>query len=148
MSDFGSLPSPSDQKAHSPLLFMFGSLFSPPTRLTMASHLKTKDNEERCYCSVHQGADNSRGTLERVVHPYPLRHAHTWLRVPSHCVWLLCRVFVLLQSQLTNMHTFLKTRERGGPHPVLDHAECYHHSGWVCNCHYYGVGRTATPDSD
>ena len=61
-------------------------LFSPPTRLTMASHLKIKDNEARCYCSVHQGADISRGTLERVVHPYPLRHAHTWLRVPSHCL--------------------------------------------------------------
>ena len=72
-------------------------LFSPPTRLTMASHLKIKDNEARWYCSVHQGADIARGTLERVVHPYPLRHAHTWPRVPSHCVWLLCRVFVLLQ---------------------------------------------------
>ena len=109
-------------------------LFSPPTRLTMASHLKIKDNEARWYCSVHQGADIARGTLERVVHHYPLRHAHTWLWVPSHCVWLLCRVFVLLQSQPTNVHT-LKTRERGGPHPVLDHAECYHHSGWVCDCH-------------
>ena len=53
-----------------------------------------------------------------------------------------------VQSQPTNVHTFLKTRERGGPDPVLDHAECYHHSGWVCLCHYYGVGRTATPDSD
>ena len=50
--------------------------------------------------------------------------------------------------QPTNVHTFLKTRERGGPHPVLDHAEYYHHSGWVCDCHYYGVGRTAMPDSD
>ena len=114
----------------------------------MASHLKIKDNEARWYCSVHQGADIARGTLERVVHPYPLRHAHTWSRVPSHCVWLLCRVFVWVQSQPTNVHTFLKTRERRGPHPVLDHAECYHHSGWVCDCHYYGVGRTATPDSD
>ena len=45
----------------------------------MASHLKIKDNEARCYCSVHQGADIARGTLERVVHRYPLRHAHTWL---------------------------------------------------------------------
>ena len=83
----------------------------------MASHLKIKDNEARWYCSVHQGADIARGTLERVVHPYPLRHAHTWPRVPSHCVWLLCRVLVLLQSQPTNVHTFLKTRERGGPTP-------------------------------
>ena len=114
----------------------------------MASHLKIKDNEARCYCSVHQGADIARGTLERVVHPYPLRHAHTWPRAPCHCVWLLCRVFVVVQSQPTNVHTFLKTRERGGPHPVLDHAECYHRSGWVCDCHYYGVGRAATPDSD
>ena len=114
----------------------------------MASHLKIKDNEARWYCSVHQGADIARGTLERVVHPYPLRHAHTWSRVPSHYVWLLCRVFLWVQSQPTNVHTFLKTRERRGPHPVFDHAECYHHSGWVCDCHYYGVGRTATPDSD
>ena len=114
----------------------------------MASHLKIKDNEARCYCSVHQGADIARGTLERVVHPNPLRHAHTWPRAPCHCVWLLCRLFVLVKSQPTNVHIFLKTRERGGPHPVLDHAECYHHSGWVCGCHYYGVGRTATPDSD
>ena len=60
----------------------------------MASHLKIKDNEARWYCSVHQGADIARGTLERVVHPYPLRHAHTWPRAPCHCVWLLCRVFV------------------------------------------------------
>ena len=64
------------------------------------------------------------------------------------CIWLLCRVFVLVQSQPTNVHTFLKTRERGGPHRVLDHAECYHQSGWVCDCHYYGVGRAASPDSD
>ena len=41
----------------------------------MASHLKIKDNEAPCYCSVHQGADIARGTLERVVHPYPLRDA-------------------------------------------------------------------------
>ena len=92
----------------------------------MASHLKIKDNEARCYCSVHQGADIARGTLERVVHPYRLRHAHTWPQAPCHCVCLLCRVFVVVQSQPTNVHTFLKMRERGGPHPVLDHAECYH----------------------
>ena len=47
-----------------------------------------------------------------------------------------------------NLDAFLAKRERGGPHPVLDHAECYNHSGWVCNCHYYGVGQSAPPDSD
>ena len=116
-------------QAYRPFVVHVWFLFSTPTRLTMASHLKIKDNEARCYCSVHQGVNIARGTLERVVHPYPLRHAHTWSRVPSHYVWLLCRVFVWVQSQPTNVHTFLKTRERRGPHPVLDHAECYHHSG-------------------
>ena len=119
-----------------------------PANFPMASHLKIVGNEARCYCSVHQGADVARGTLERVVHPYPLRHAHTWPRAPCHCIWLLCRVFVLVQSQRTNVHSFLTQRERGGPHPVLDSAECYHHSGWVCDCHYYGVGKSAPPDSD
>ena len=111
----------------------------------MASPLKIVGNEAKCFCSVHQGADIARGTLERVVHPYPLRHAHTWPRAPCHCVWLLCRVFVVVQSQPTNVHTFLKMRERGGPHPVLDHAECYHHSGWVCDCHYYGSAEPRRP---
>ena len=119
-----------------------------PANFLMASCLKIEGNEARCYCSVHQGANIARGTLERVVHPYPLRHAHTWPRAPCHCVWLLCRVFMLVQSQRTNVHSFLTKRERGGPHPVLDSAECYNHSGWVCDCHYYGVGKSAPPDSD
>ena len=55
---------------------------------------------------------------------------------------------MLVQSQPTNVHTFLAKRERGGPHPVLDSAECYHQSGWVCDCHYYGVDKSAPPDSD
>ena len=114
----------------------------------MASHLKIEGNEAKCFCSVHQGANIAKGTLERVVHPYPLRHTHTRPRAPCHCVWLLCRVFMLVQSTPVNVHTFLTQRERGGPHPVLDHAECYNHSGWVCDCHYYGVGQSATPDSD
>ena len=103
-----------------------------PANFLMASPLKIVGNEAKCFCSVHQGANVARGTLERVVHPYPLRHAHTWPRAPCHCIWLLCRIFVLVQSQPTNVHTFLAKRERGGPHPVLDSAECYHHSGWVC----------------
>ena len=119
-----------------------------PANFLMASCLKIENNEARCYCSVHQGANIARGTLERVVHPYPQRHAHTWPRAPCHCIWLLCRVFMLVQSQPTNVHSFLTKRERGGPHPVLDSAECYHHSGWVCDCHYYGVGKSAPPDSD
>ena len=119
-----------------------------PANFPMASPLKIVGNEAKCFCSVHQGANVARGTLERVVHPYPLRHAHTWPRAPCHCIWLLCRVFVLVQSQPTNVHSFLTKRERGGPHPVLDSAECYHHSGWVCDCHYYGVDKSAPPDSD
>ena len=119
-----------------------------PANCFMASCLKIVGNEARCYCSVHQGADVARGTLERVVHPYPRRHAHTWPRAPCYCLWLLCRVFVLVQSQRTNVHSFLTQRERGGPHPVLDSAECYNHSGWVCDCHYYGVGKSTPPDSD
>ena len=114
----------------------------------MASHLKIEGNEAKCFCSVHQGANIAKGTLERVIHPYPLRHTYTRPRAPCHCVWILCRVFMLVQSTPVNVHTFLTQRERGGPHPVLDHAECYNHSGWVCNCHYYGVGQLATPDSD
>ena len=116
----------------------------------MASHLKIKDNEARCYCSVHQGADIARGTLERVVYPYTLRHAHTWPRAPCHCLWLLVSVFVMVGVPLEpiNMHSFLKKRERGGPCPVMMHAECYLNEGWVCDCHYYGVGRAAPPDSD
>ena len=115
----------------------------------MASHLKIKGNEAKCFCSVHQGANIAKGTLERVIHPYPRRHTYTRPRGPCHCVWILCRVFMLVQCTPVNVHTFLTQRERGGPHPVLDHAECYKHSsGWVCNCHYYGVGQSATPDSD
>ena len=56
--------------------------------------------------------------------------------------------FVLVHSEPTNVHSFLKKRERGGPHPVLQHAECYLNDGWVCDCHYYGVGKAAPPDSD
>ena len=48
----------------------------------------------------------------------------------------------------TNVHSFLKKRERGGPRPIMMHAECYQNEGWVCDCHCYGVGRTVTPDSD
>ena len=114
----------------------------------MASHLKIKGNEAKCFCSVHQGANIAKGTLERVIHPYPRRHTHTKPRAPCHCVWILCRVFMVVQCTPVNVHMFLTQRERGGPHPVLDHAECYNHSGWVCNCHYYGVGQSATPDSD
>ena len=119
-----------------------------PANVSMASPLKIVGNEANCFCSVHQGANIARGTLERVVHPCPARHAHTWPRAPCYCLWLLCRVFVLVQSQRTNVHTFLTQRERGGPHPVLDSVECYHHSRWVCDCHYYGVGKSAPPDSD
>ena len=83
----------------------------------MASHLKIKDNEARCYCSVHQKADIARGTLERVVHPYPLRHAHTWLRVPSHCVWLLCRVCVAAVATDQCAHLLEDARAwRASPH--------------------------------
>ena len=42
-----------------------------PANVPMASPLKIVGNEAKCYCSVHQGADVARGTLERVVHPYP-----------------------------------------------------------------------------
>ena len=116
----------------------------------MASCLKIENNEARCYCSVHQGANIARGTLERVVHPYPSRHAHTWPRAPCHCLWLLVSVFVMVGVPLepTNVHSFLAKRERGGPRPIMMHAECYQNEGWVCDCHYYGVGRTLTPDSD
>ena len=47
-----------------------------------------------------------------------------------------------------DLHSFLKKRECGGPHPIMMHAECYLNEGWVCDCHYYGVGKSAPPDSD
>ena len=116
----------------------------------MASHLKIVGNEARCYCSIHQGADVARGTLERVIQLTPERHAHTWPRAPCHCLWLLVSVFVMVGVPLepTNVHSFLTKRERGGPRPIMMHAECFQNEGWVCDCHYYGVGRTVTPDSD
>ena len=119
-------------------------------RNSMASHLKNEGNQAKCYRSFHQGPDIARGTLEKVIHPHPQRHAHTWLRAPCHSVWVLYSVFVWVGESLehTNVHQFLKRQERGGPHPVLTHAECYLKEGWVCNCHYWGVGTPVPPDSD
>lgn len=42
----------------------------------------------------------------------------------------------------------LTRRERGGPHPVLMHAECRLKDGRVCDCHYRGEGTPVSPDSD
>lgn len=116
----------------------------------MASHLSFEGNQAKCYCSIHQGADVARGTLEKVVHPYPQRHAHTWPRGPCHCIWVLYSVFVFvdLPKEPTNVHSFLKKRERGGSRRVFMHAECGVNDGWVCDCHYHGVGTPAPPDSD
>jgi len=116
----------------------------------MASHLKIEGNQAKCYCSIHQGADIAQGTLEKIVHPYPQRHAHTWPRAPCHCIWLLYSVFVFVgvPKEPTNVHSFLKRRERGGPHPVFMHAECNVNDGWVCDCHYHSVGTAVLPDSD
>ena len=113
------------------------------------AHLKIEGNQAKCYCSIHQGADIARGTLERIIHPYPVRHYHTWPRAPCHCIWVLTSVFVMVLLQPTNIHSLLTNRERGGPRPVLLHAECDLNDGCVCDCHYYGVGRTVPPpDSD
>ena len=66
----------------------------------MASHLKIEGNQGNCYCSVHQGADIARGKLEKVIHPYPRQHAHTWPLAPCHCLWVLYSVFVWVGAPL------------------------------------------------
>ena len=52
---------------------------------SMAAHLKVEGNEARCFCSVHQDADITRGTLEKVVNILPQRHAHTCAIAAGSC---------------------------------------------------------------